>query len=271
MSSPPPQEFGSQEEDNKEKDQEEKGQEEEGKDDDPKPEDDPNNAVEPKRKRKRTSRRHVNDQSKIVDIQSLPANALLEAPFLKQTALQVKVFVGNKVYVANTGETDVSIPVGTFLCGYGMGKFDRNTKGNYNPDCHLMFKIKTCDDFVFTSKMVTVKEVVAEQRAKNPEAKIAYHSMCDIASTDKDAFCVKQEHEIFFIPAFTSGEEGGQSQSITQNTLAGKLPANIFEKSHCVVATWSVKWSPQGLGPVRPLVLFNKSCDLPAGKALCLM
>ena len=271
MSSPPPQEFGSQEEDNKEKDQEEKGQEEEGKDDDPKPEDDPNNAVEPKRKRKRTSRRHVNDQSKIVDIQSLPANALLEAPFLKQTALQVKVFVGNKVYVANTGDADVSIPVGTFLCGYGRGKFDRNTKGNFNPDCHHMFKIKTCDDWVHTTKMVTVKQVLAEQRANNPEAKIAYHSMFDIASTDKDAFGVKLEHEVFFIPAFTSGEEGGQSQSITQNTLAGKLPANTFENSHCVVATWSVKWSPQGLGPVRPLVLFNKSCDLPAGKALSLM
>ena len=127
MSSPPPQEFGKQEE--------EKGQEEKGQEDDPTPEDDPNNVVEPKRKRKRTSRRHVNDQSKIVDIQSLPANALLEAPFLKQTALQVKVFVGNKVYVATTGDADVSIPVGTFLCGYGRGKFDRNTKGNFNSDC----------------------------------------------------------------------------------------------------------------------------------------
>ena len=119
--------------------------------------------------------------------------------------------------------------------------------------------------------MVTVKEVVAEQRAKNPEAKIAYHSMFDIASTDKDAFGVKLEHEVFFIPAFTSGEEGGQSQSITQSTLAGKLPANTFESSHCVVQTWGVKWGPQGLGPVRPLVLFKKSCDLPAGKALSLM
>ena len=263
MSSPPPQEFGKQEE--------EKGQEEKGQEDDPKPEDDPNNAVEPKRKRKRTSRRHVNDQSKIVDIQSLPANALLEAPFLKQTALQVKVFVGNKVYVANTGDADVSIPVGTFLCGYGRGKFDRNTKGNFNPDCHHMFKIKTCDDWVHTTKMVTVKQVLAEQRANNPEAKIAYHSMFDIASTDKDAFGVKLEHEVFFIPAFTSDEDGGQSQPITQSTLAGKLPANTFENSHCVVATWSVKWSPQGLGPVRPLVLFKKSCDLPAGKALSLL
>ena len=166
MSSPPPQEFGSQEEDNKEK-----GQEEEGKDDDPKPEDDPNNAVEPKPNRRRSRFRvKTVDQSKIVDIQSLPANPLLEAPFLKQTALRVKVFVGNKVYVANTGETDVSIPVGTFLCGYGRGRFDRNEKGKFNPDCHLMFKIKTCDDFVYTSKMVTVKEVLAEQRKINPES-----------------------------------------------------------------------------------------------------
>ena len=270
MSSPPPQEFGCQEEEKEEKGLEE-GQDPEARGEDPQPEGDPPSGVIPRqRKRRRLAAKKV-DQSKIVDIQSLPANPLLEAPFLKQTALQVKVFVGNKVYVANTGETDVSIPVGTFLCGYGKGKFDRNTKGNFNPDCHLMFKIKTCDDFVFTSKMVTVKEVVAEQRAKNPEAKIAYHSMCDIASTDKDAFGVKQEHEIFFIPAFTSDEEGGQNQRITQGTLAGKLPANTFESSHCVVATWFVKWCPWGLRPSRPLVLFKQSCDLPAGKAVSLM
>ena len=268
MSSPPPQEFGRQEE--------EKGQEEKGQEDDPKPEDDPPTGVIPAsrhgQKRRRLSHFFKKvDKSKIVDIQSLPANPLLEAPFLKQTALQVKVFVGNKVYVANTGDTDVSIPVGTFLCGYGKGKFDRNTKGNFNPDCHLMFKIKTCDDFVFTSKMVTVKEVVAEQRAKNPEAKIAYHSMCDIASTDKDAFGVKQEHKIFFIPAFCSDEERGQNQQISQINLAGKLPANTFESSHCVVQAWAVKWGPLGLIPVRPLVLFKQWCDIPAGKALSLM
>ena len=268
MSSPPPQEFGRQEEEKEEIPPQEETE------DDPQPGGDPpTGGVIPKRKRRRLDMKKV-DQSKIVDIKSLPANPLLEAPFLKQTALQVKVFVGNKVYVANTGDADVSIPVGTFLCGYGRGKFDRNTKGNLNPDCHHMFKIKTCDDLLQLSlqtKMVTVKEVVAEQRAKNPEAKIAYHSMFDIASTDKDAFGVKQEHEIFFIPAFASEEEGGQNQPITQGTLAGKLPANTFESSHCVVQTWVVKWGPQGLGPVRPLVLFKQSCDLPAGKALSLM
>ena len=87
---------------------------------------------------------HKVGRSKIVDIQSLPANPLLEAPFRKQTALQVKVFVENKVYVVNTGESDVSIPVGALMCGYGRGKFDRNTMGKFNPDRHFMFRIKTC-------------------------------------------------------------------------------------------------------------------------------
>ena len=178
--------------------------------------------------------------------------------------------MGNKVYVANTGDTDVTIPVGTTLWGYGKGAFAQNTKGNFNPDCHHMYKIRTCDDFVFTSKIVTVKEVLAEQRSKNPEANIAYHSMFDIASTDRDAFGVKQEHEIFFTPAFSSDEEGGQSQPTTQTTLAGELPANTFDSSHCVVATWFVKWVAQGLGLVRPVVLFKLSCDVPAGKALSL-
>ena len=119
--------------------------------------------------------------------------------------------------------------------------------------------------------MTTVKEVVAEQRSNNLEAKIAYHSMFDLASKDKDAFGVKQDHEIFFIPAFASEEEGGQNQPITQGTLAGKLPANTFESSHCVVQAWGVKWGTLGLIPVRPLVLFKQSCDIPAGKALSLM
>ena len=134
-----------------------------------------------------------------------------------------------------------------------------------------MYTIKTCDDFVFTSNITTVKEVVKEQRSNNLEAKIAYHSMFDIASKEKDAFGIKQEHQIYFVPAFSSDDQGGQNQPISQVTLAGKLPPNTFESSHCVVATWAVKWTAQGLSPVRPMVIFTQSCDLLAGKALSLM
>ena len=222
-------------------------------------------------KRRRLADNKV-DATKIVDIQSLPANPLHLVPFRKQTALQIQVFVGNNVYVTNTSENDVTIAAGTFLCGYGKGTFAHNTNGSFNPDCHHVFHIKTCADFVFTTKMARVAEVVTTHRAINPEAKIAYHSMFDIASKEKDAFGIKQEHEIYFIPTFTSqDDDAGQQQPVSQVNLAGKLPANTFESSHCVVQTWAVKWGPQGLGPVRPLVLFKQSCDLPAGKALSLM
>jgi hypothetical protein len=56
-----------------------------------------------------------------------------------------------------------------------------------------------------------------------------------------------------------------------QATVAGKLPAKSFEGSHCVAQGWAVKWAAVGLSPIRPVVLFTLSCDLPAGKALSLM
>ena len=121
MSSPPPQEFGQQEEEKQAKDEKEGGP-------DPSPEGDPTLFKPRPKKRQRLGVQKV-DQSKIVDIQSLPANPLLEATFQKHTAFQIKACLGNKVYVVNTGDADVSIPVSALLCGYGRGKFDRKDGG----------------------------------------------------------------------------------------------------------------------------------------------
>ena len=95
--------------------------------------------------------------------------------------------------------------------------------------------------------------------------------MKDIGGKEKDAFGITQDHGVYFIPTFASDDPSGQKQHLSQINLAGKLPANAFESSHCVVATWAVKWALQGLSPVRPMVLFTQACDLPAGKALSLM
>ena len=93
-----------------------------------------------------------------------------------------------------------------------------------------MHNIKTCDDFVFTSKLTTVKEVMLEQRSNNPEAKIAYHSMFDIASKDRDAFGVKQDHEIFFIPAFSSDEEGGTEPANLAGHFGWEAPGQYLRE-----------------------------------------
>ena len=124
MSSPPPQEFGKQE-------YEETGQEGEDIEDNPKKDEEGAGqsigdgtppGAKPRRGAKRRRIGEKVDQSKVVDIKSLPANPLQEVPFQKQPALVVKAFVGNDMYVANTGDMAVTIPVGTFLCGYGRGE-----------------------------------------------------------------------------------------------------------------------------------------------------
>ena len=148
MSSPPPQEFGQQEEEKK-RPQEEK--EEPG--DDPSPEGDPTIGKPPKRNKRRLDVEKV-DQSKVVDIKSLRANPLQEVLFLKQPALLVKAFAGNNVYVANTGDKDVTISVGTFLRTVWLWQGEV-----------LCQTIKTRDDFVFTSEFTTVKEVVVHHHS----------------------------------------------------------------------------------------------------------
>ena len=107
-----------------EKSQKKKSQREEEKEKGEKEQGQPNDGTLPRVAKRGVKRRRNGekvDQSKVVDIKSLPANPLQEVPFQKQPALLVKAFVGNKVYVANTGDKDVTVPVGTFLCGYGKG------------------------------------------------------------------------------------------------------------------------------------------------------
>ncbi len=215
----------------------------------------------------------VVEPEKIVDQKALPSSSPLEDVPLQskgQVGLQLQVFVGPKMFVVNTSDKPIKIVAGSLLCGFGKGKFDRNVGGKYNPECHHMFTIKTCDDPVFLLKLTTVKEVVVEQKAKDPEVKLAYHSMFEVSGADKMAFGVKQEHEIFFVPAYTSGEETAGKQPIAQGSVGAVLPPTAFDGSHCVVKTWAVKWAAIGLMPVRPLVLFRVTCDILAGQALSL-
>ena len=226
--------------------------------------------AQPLPKRRRKANNKV-DPDKIVDNKSLPGNPLQDVPvqMKSQVGLSLKVCVGNKIYVVNTGDQPMSAPTGAFLCGFGKGKFDRNTNGNFNPDCHHRFHLKTCEDMVvYNSKMLPVKDVVGEQRVKNPDANIAYHSMSEIPSKDKMSFGVKQEHEVFFIPACSSADEAGKSQPVSQSYVAVLLPPTVFDGSHCAVKAWAVKWGPIGLTPIRPVVLFKMQCDIPAGQAL---
>ena len=250
------------------------------------PDPDPEVDLEPalKRRRKRQSQRQsvlgVVDPVHIVDLKTLPKSSPLKDVALQskgQVGLQLQVFAGQKAaFVVNKTDKDIKISVGMLLCGFGKGKFDRNNESNagkFDPETHHMFHIQTCDDFVFTTKLEAVKDVVHDQKQRNPEAKLSYHSMFEVAGTDQKSFGVKQEHEVFFIPTLSSGDgnDGDTGKVINQGSVGAALPSTSFDGSHCVVKAWAVKWATIGLMPIRPLVLFTKSCNLPAGQALSLL
>ena len=50
--------------------------------------------------------------------------------------LQLQVFVGQKAFVVNKTDKVIKISAGMLLCGFGKGKFDRNSDtagGKYDP------------------------------------------------------------------------------------------------------------------------------------------
>ena len=71
---------------------------------------------------------------------------------------------------------------------------------------------------------------MVKQRSNNPEAKIAYHSTFDITSKEKVTVGVKQDHEIFFILAFASDEEGGAEPANHADDFGWEAPGQYFRE-----------------------------------------
>ena len=96
--------------------------------------------------------------------------------------------------------------------------------------------------------------------------------MFEVAGTDNKSFGAKHDHEVFVIPALSGdGNDGDAGKVINQGSVGAVLPSTPFDGSHCVVQAWAAKWATIGLMPIRPLVLFKQSCDLPVGQALPLL
>ena len=211
------------------------------------------------------------EAEKIIDVNDLPSTTLIRIiPLLslKTPGLELKMFVENKLYVVNTTDKPIKIPCYSLLCGFGKGRFGNNTDGKFDPEQHYMFKMKECEDMVLNApKALTLKAAVHERKQTDPQAKIAYHSMFDVPSKDKQVFGLKQEHQIYFIPAYSSAE-GDAKAEVVQNNAGAVLTHEVWNYFKCCKLIWATKWGVLGLTPFRPLVLFTVSCELDGGKAL---
>ncbi len=171
------------------------------------------------------------------------------------------------MYVVDQSEKLPKINAGDVLCGFGRGKFDRNDNKKVNAEKHHKFHCNTCDGLISHEKLQALSEVVAEHIQNDPLAKMAYHSMRDIACTNPNAFSVARRHESYFAPHIDSPVA---RQTINQPSMGAFVLAHSYDGSHCLVNNWSVKWLAQGLGPMGPRAHFTLSAKIPPGQAMSL-
>ena len=127
----------------------------------------------------------------------------------------------------------------------------------------ILYEMKTSGEMVqFNNRYISLHSVVKNKRATNPAAKLMYHVMTD---TSGGEFDLALEHEVYFAPkSMFVDEQDEQSQLLK---IAATIPWELWQTSVTSIA-WAVKWTLQGLCPVRPIVVLKDDCAIPPGHCL---
>ena len=87
----------------------------------------------------------------------------------------------------------------------------------------------------------------------------------DKAAGIAGAFDFKLNHVVHFVPDSTKEEK--TAQKVTQMSVGSTIPLSRWP-SKCIMLIWATKWGVLGLTPIRPLLLFKGSFNIPPGKAV---
>ena len=112
------------------------------------------------------------------DLQSIKETLICEAklPSAPKDAGFVQVRTSHTLYIINKSDCEYKFPAGTFVGGFGKGQF--KVVKDDQPTSSILFQLSSSDDLVmFESKLLSLEEVIAEQRKTKPECKICYYKI----------------------------------------------------------------------------------------------
>jgi hypothetical protein len=196
----------------------------------------------------------------IVECSAISQPLLLEAKIGKDgPTLQIRA--SHTIYIVNTGTSEVSVLQNSYVAGFGKGAF-KLLPGQTAPHAGMKeFKLESHDDkVVFNGLVTTLGKVVADERAKKPDAHVAYHTLTTDA-TNSQHFTLLTTHRV----AFMHKEDEGVA--ISYGNIGTKEDVNVWETKSTHVL-WNVRWTAKGLMPVKPAI-YLKGGDLvlAAGRA----
>ena len=194
---------------------------------------------------------------------------LMEVPLVstKNSVGKLLLFAQNKMHLANTSvEEPLVVSRGTLLAGFGRGKWSSDS-GDIDESKQLPYKLANHDDAVLNgTQFVTLLEIVNERRKTHPDCRVAYHDIVPQGDGPPGAFSLAKTVNLVFSPQPPSADAPAGH---LQTRVAATVPVSAWNGHYSGVA-WSVKWSANGLSPIRPQIAMLKDVTIRPGHSLVL-
>ena len=139
----------------------------------------------------------------------------------------------------------------------------------------MLFHSEDADSHVtHEGKLSKLLDVVAAQRHKQPDARVAYHTLKDSPQPGRPSwFALDLKFQVYFraenVPS-KAAEGNETTPKVALGHLAGCLKPSAWETAGSSVVC-AVKWNPsaeKGLTPLRPQVLTKVTIQLPPQQAV---
>ena len=198
-----------------------------------------------------------------------------EATLPSSGGVSMKVVVGsnNCLYLTPSADAEVSLVPGTLVAAYYKGKWWHNDKGTERTDEDITFKLSSTDDLIYMgTKLETLGAALAARRKSRPASNstVLYHMLQEDPSDDDPAHqTLTLNHEMNWkIDAGAPVKrEDGKVSTMDYKHVASAVPFNNWNNGITSIV-WTMRWTMNGLAPVRPNVALLKSIKVSPGMAL---
>lgn len=224
------------------------------------------------------------EESKLMDTQPLTDIPMCNIKVKGSGAVRFQIRAGSKCHVLNASDSEVKLSSGTFVAGFGPCKWqaqkdDDQTQSTPNK---IVYNLSSSDELVhFEGKLMTLLTVINQKRAQQPGCRILYHDIVPCARGAPGAFTLSRTHNVEYVLTgkveISDSPEEEDSAPINkkapgslQGSAASLLPLTAWTDLNIGGLVWTVKWSAQGLMPVRAQIVILTEVDLPSRHAVAL-
>ena len=198
----------------------------------------------------------------------------------KVIELILKICANHQLYIVNSQASDVEMPQGSIVVGFGKGKWATDCEGDAKHEMRYTLQ-SSADNVIFNANLTTLGALLNQKRLTDEadNARCCYHELIeDPKDDDKSAFYLRSTQDISYVlsdvpvKAEANGKSGSATKAIATQATAGSLIPPEQWNTKFTAVHWIVKWLPKkGLQPVRPQVTWvAPNTKIPAGKALLL-